>query len=304
MMPWQEKSTQSLTERLFSDIKQSVKQRDSVRSDQYDALCKILVDLADRLQGQRMDDLRKADPSVPAGWSVRQWKQFWETYDPHWNKTTDEIPANHPVILKLEAKNRELVEKIETLKNQVKHAQDVQDSLSKQLAHFRIAEKKREIEKKRKKDAALPDRYRQIVLEARNLPEQIPSQKFQEELLSSPQGWPRKHRILYIMAHTGWAARLELDHVLSLVEGVSSRSGSIKRVLGNLMNHKFIEQATASFARNEKISSLIILRFTKNGLSLCSELGWEVVESEWEKLQEEEYFTTTIHRLRAQKIIS
>lgn len=302
-MPWGERSTQDLNSQLLSGIDGSVRQKSEVFTNQIRELCAVLETLANLLQSERMDRKRKEDPNAPKNWSVADWKSFWQGYDPRWGQEIVNIPANHPALLELQVENQNLGTAMGKLKLQVKHAEGIQKDLADQLRQYRIAEKQAQEEKLRKKDAAIPDRYREVVLQARALPEKIPQEKYKNELMKPPQRWPRKYRMLYVIAQTGWASRLELDHVLGLIEEVSPKNGSIKRILGELLIPGFLEQAIVSFTKDEKITSLVIVRLATKGISLCDTFGWEVAESEWDILQSEPEFREKFSQLHALNVL-
>ena len=96
------------------------------------------------------------------------------------------------------------------------------------------------------------------------------------------QAWPRVASALYLLSTTGISARFELQAMLARQFGISSRSGSLRRIFeGRLVDDFLIREETLpTFGRHR----LTVVRLTKEGRALCHSFGWEVVESDWDRL--------------------
>jgi len=95
----------------------------------------------------------------------------------------------------------------------------------------------------------------------------------------------RRERILqglYLLATTGLSVGQELRAVMEMILGVSSGSLSIQQVFhADLPALGLAIKETPYFVRS---SRLALFRLSDLGHRACRELGWPVVESEWERL--------------------
>jgi len=95
----------------------------------------------------------------------------------------------------------------------------------------------------------------------------------------------RRERILqglYLLATTGLSVGQELRAVMEIILGVSPGSLSIQQVFhAELPVLGLVIKETPYFIRS---SRLALLRLSDQGRQVCQELGWRVVESEWDRL--------------------
>jgi len=95
----------------------------------------------------------------------------------------------------------------------------------------------------------------------------------------------RRERILqglYLLATTGLSVGQELRAVMEIVLGVSPGSLSIQQVFhADLPAMGLAIKETPYFIRS---SRLALFRLSDLGRQACLEMGWPVVESEWERL--------------------
>ena len=95
----------------------------------------------------------------------------------------------------------------------------------------------------------------------------------------------RRERILqglYLLATTGLSVGQELRAVMEIILGVSPSSLSIQQVFhADLPALGLVIKETPYFIRS---SRLALFRLSDLGRQACQELGWPVVESEWERL--------------------
>lgn len=95
----------------------------------------------------------------------------------------------------------------------------------------------------------------------------------------------RRERILqglYLLSTTGLSVGQELRAVMEIVLGVSPGSLSIQQVFhADLPGLGLVIKETPYFIRS---SRLALFRLSDVGRHTCRELGWPVVESEWDRL--------------------
>jgi len=95
----------------------------------------------------------------------------------------------------------------------------------------------------------------------------------------------RRERILqglYLLAATGLSVGQELRAVMEIVLGVSPGSLSIQQVFhADLPALGLAIKETPYFIRSSRLS---LFRLSNRGRQACQELGWPVVESEWDRL--------------------
>ena len=95
----------------------------------------------------------------------------------------------------------------------------------------------------------------------------------------------RRQRLLqglYILAASGLSVGMELRAVMETALGVSPGSLSVQQVFHvDLPALGLVVKETPYFIRS---SRLALLRLSEMGRRVCWELGWPVIESEWERL--------------------
>ncbi len=96
------------------------------------------------------------------------------------------------------------------------------------------------------------------------------------------QIWPRIAVALHLLATTGVSARFELQARLASQFGLVQRSGSVRRVFEEKLIDDFLirEETLPTFGRHR----LTVVRLTDEGYRLCRSFGWEVVESDWDRM--------------------
>ena len=98
--------------------------------------------------------------------------------------------------------------------------------------------------------------------------------------------WQRQLRrrlyVLYLLSR-GLDIRLEIDHLISQVEGIGSRSGALRKLYDSMVERNLAcREVLAMSAPN---TSLAMLQLTQDGRDLCQALDWPVVESERQRIQ-------------------
>jgi hypothetical protein len=76
--------------------------------------------------------------------------------------------------------------------------------------------------------------------------------------------------------------RLEIDHLISQVEGIGSRTGALRRIYDNMVEKNLISINVMEMSAPN--TSLAMLNLTEDGRELCRIMGWEPNETERERL--------------------
>ena len=90
--------------------------------------------------------------------------------------------------------------------------------------------------------------------------------------------------VLYLMAEKGLSLRLEILEAIAEVDDVKAHSGSLKRMIVNGLIPKGLVTGDNFRMQLSRPAQLAVLRLTDDGRELCRILGWEPVESEWERM--------------------
>jgi len=87
--------------------------------------------------------------------------------------------------------------------------------------------------------------------------------------------------ILDLLASRGIACRYEISGILAQKLNISPRAGSLQNLYIDLVNADLICADTFPVCFHSKLAGI---RLTEKGKKLCHDFGWQVVESEWERL--------------------
>jgi hypothetical protein len=91
----------------------------------------------------------------------------------------------------------------------------------------------------------------------------------------------RKLYVLYLLSR-GLDIRLEIDHLVSQVEGIGSRTGALRRLYDSMVEKNLIGRQVLEMSAPN--TSLAMLQLTQDGRQLCQVLGWDMLESERERI--------------------
>ncbi len=97
------------------------------------------------------------------------------------------------------------------------------------------------------------------------------------------RNWKRKALITAMLAATGWSMRMGIAESVARSEGISARSGSLRRVFDLMEKEGLIWVQVAQLADH----AIAVIGLTDRGKELARFMGVEPVESEWETLQRE-----------------
>ena len=257
----------------------------------------VLSEQAQRMAGSLVEDARRTDPNAPDNWDPERWRAFF---------------ASLPVYGSGSAWNESLLTELERLKGE-------NQSLRKKLASLPpssapapinrpsgICMEQPEVEALPCVEGSIPQPGRdpgpvdldpqswmlahaQLLGELRNLslPLALPV-RFQSHFPKTglneadrERQVRRKLYVLYLLSR-GLDIRLEIDHLVSQVEGIGSRTGALRRLYDSMVEKNLISREVLEMSAPN--TSLAMLQLTQDGRQLCQVLGWNMLESERERI--------------------
>jgi hypothetical protein len=259
----------------------------------------VLTELAERLAGTQIEDARRVDPTAPENWGPEEWRKFFRSIPTHQtgNGWYDDLYEKKA---KLKGENRYLKDQLDATespsapvqaKDKPEMNSEILPVISTPVSPDMTALPQPTIDPV-VVDIAQKDHQFSHVDLLRNLrslrlPSALPA-RFENHFpkASLNEGdWERQVRrklyVLYLIS-LGMDIRLEIDYLISQVEGISSRTGALRRVYDSMVDRNLISREVLEMSAPN--TSLAMLRLTGDGRQLCRILGWGVVETERERL--------------------
>lgn len=261
--------------RALEDLLQSERELRNLAEATVRELRQVLIETAIRLDGTHLEEMRREDPDIPARWTVHDWRHFMMSIPvpSRWADRSGEWLHE----------KRELLQQIEALKARLAELQTAPPSV-------------------RPPDAAgmqsipgIPDGMTPpmdaLVERTKEVLRDVPAR--------SPVGFsldggnrtggdrarvfPRYWSVLYLIGHFGLAATMEIEHAVADVFGVRPGSGSLRRVLSDLMDAGIIHSEVLEIALPR--TALRVARLTETGTALYREVFSETPrENDWGRL--------------------
>ena len=98
----------------------------------------------------------------------------------------------------------------------------------------------------------------------------------------SDRAWPRAALAVQILAVTGCSALLDLYRLMSCELGVSPRAGSLARLVRETLTRAgWVETWTLPFIGHSRLG---VIQLSGPGRAFARQMGWEPVESDWERI--------------------
>ena len=273
---------QAVYQRSLGDLLAAEKaRRQAVEADRA-RLVQLLTRLAQRHDGQRLEELRRQDPGTPEHWSAEEWTVFFSS-PPVVQAQARTWGANGNGHRKTETGDlRRRQDEVRRLETHIEHLHAGADGRPKTGDRERASDERQETE-----DGTQ-------ILTAKSLPAPLnafspPNAPYKYKGLLTNHGlttlrWRRGSMMLYLMATCGINAHLEMDVFVAKREGLSYRSNSTKKPLENLAAAGLVIAETLRMEVGDFRTALKLARLTDEGRQLCDALGWPVVESDWDRL--------------------
>lgn len=256
----------------------------------------LVLELAQRLAGEALEARRRDNPAIPQVWTAADWTAFWNGVSVGtgggWTKPKGNgHEALERRIVQLEGELTALRERLERAQAEAAQERRAREELQKRLDEAQQAKAKpKKGEARRPAEriltpAELPELWRKLVEEMSGMVVPPAPERFKAQLKPKESGirYRRKVLVLYAVARGGISSRMEIDRVVSVVEGLSERTNSVRRPVDDLVKSGLLVSDNIRMYKPFE-TGLAVYRLSEDGRALCALWGWTVVESEWERL--------------------
>lgn len=259
----------------------------------------LVLELAQRLAGEALEARRVENPGVPQVWTPADWRAFWWGVNltaKSWGRPNGNGNGHEALerrIVQLEGELTALRERLERAQAEAAQARRSREELQKRLEEVKEkpkAQHKEQAEAKRPAERILtadelPALWHRLVEEMSGMVVPPAPERFKAQLKpkESDIRYRRKVLVLYTLATGGISSRMEIDRVVSVVEGLSERTNSVRKPLDELVQTGLLLCETIRMTSPFE-TGLAVYRLSEDGKALCALWGWQVVENEWERL--------------------
>ena len=283
---------QAVYQRSLSDLLAAEKaRRQAVEADRA-RLVGLLTRLAQRHDGQRLEEFRRQDPGTPEHWSAEEWTEFFssppavQAQARTWGANGSGHGNNGHRKTKPDDLKR-MQDEVRRLETHIEHLHANAVGRPEIGDGEQVSAGEQEIEDQPPESGKAPVARPPSSVHLTDFsPPQIP---YKYKGLLKNHGlnslrWRRGSMMLYLMAMRGINAHLEMDVFVAKREGLSYRSNSTKKPLENLAAAGLVIAETLRMEVGDFRTALKLARLTDEGRQLCDALGWPVVESDWDRL--------------------
>jgi hypothetical protein len=287
-----------LHERSLHDLLDSEREVRMALESEYRKLVALIEKLARRHYGAALEDQRRAAPEAVQSWTAQDWEKFFLKVSKVTQSQSDMSQTinswSRPAVVGPSQNGNDAEKELALFKK------DNQELL-KEIDHLQAEGKRQQRKLLQKRSESSKKLGRSISLDAFQMPSVSLKCRDLENKFGSLQ-WRRAIMILYLMVNFGINAPVELDRYIAPMEGLSFRSNAIKNSAKKLIQVGLVMGDTLRFKR-PKLNldfALWVLRLTDRGRAFCQTLGWQPIESEWERLlrltpSEEEYHLVMLY---------
>jgi hypothetical protein len=259
----------------------------------------VLTEQAQRMAGSQIEDARRSDPNAPENWGPERWRKFFASL-PVWGTGYGWNEDLIGELERLKGENQSLKGKLASLSSSSYLAsadsnpatgseQPPVDSSIIPLESTSLPQPSSDPSIVELDPQGLTFDHLDLLHELRllRLPSTLPA-RFQSHFVKvglNEADWERQVRrklfVLYLLSR-GLDIRLEIDHLISQVEGIGSRTGALRRIYDSLVDKNLISREVMEMSAPN--TSLAMLQLTQDGRQLCQILGWVVCESERQRI--------------------
>jgi len=286
-------------QRAMEDLMQAERTMRKKSEETIRAMRQVLVEIANRFDGTRLETLRRDDPSIPANWGALDWKKFFNEVSVPSAGWVNAVPLDMPAL-------RELQRQISALQTALKKAElDLKDERTKMPAVVvsspaQIARPVVNIEQPLAAADAIENipsgttpALTVIIEDTKRIFTTFPS-KIPAALSNVLDGggrtggdlarvFQRYWLILYLIGNWRLTASMELEEALANTVGVSAGSGSMRRVMLDLEEAKVLVFEILDLKSPR--TSLKLYRFSAEGEALYQALFQRrPYENDWSRL--------------------
>ena len=259
----------------------------------------VLTEQAQRMAGSQIEDARRIDPIAPENWGPERWRKFFANLPERgtgngWN---DNLPGE---LERLKGENQTLKNKLALLSSSsflasgdsdpaISSEQIIQDSFPVPLESTALPQPASDPTVVDIDPHCLTFAHQDLLRELRALrfPITLPA-RFESHFpkvglkeADRERQVRRKLYVLYLLSR-GLDIRLEIDHMISQMEGIGSRTGALRRLYDSMVEKNLISCEVMEMSAPN--TSLAMLQLTQDGSDLCQILGWDVKETERQRI--------------------
>lgn len=250
----------------------------------------LLLETAVRLDGERLEAIRRENPLIPSMWTVAEWREFLRGI-PDVRGWGAPVQSSTP-----SAHERDLLQQIDALRTQLDEAFRQLDE-ERQRAEVSVAVNPVSVPDGAMTGIELPKGATPCLLDliedVKNILPTLPAKPpvaFAKILDGGgrtggdlKRAFQRYWIALYLVGRWGLSASMEIEEVLAAIAGVSSGSGSLRRILVDLANAAFLSSEILTM--DAPRTALRLYRLSPEGEKLFESLfRQKPEESEWSKL--------------------
>lgn len=250
----------------------------------------LLLETAIRLDGERLEKIRRENPLIPSIWTVAQWREFLRDI-PDTRGWGTPVQSTAPT-----AHERDLLQQIEALQTQLENAFHQLDE-EKQRAQLAVVAQSHAASNDAITGIDLPNGATPCLLDlnedVKNLLPSLPAKPptaFAKTLDGGgriggdlKRAYQRYWIALYMIGRWRLSASMEIEEVLAAMAGVSSGSGSLRRILVDLANTSLL--GSEILTMDSPRTALRLYRLSPEGEKLFEALfKQKPEENEWSKL--------------------
>lgn len=286
-------------QRALSDLLQAERsmrqQTESVIRD----LQQVLLELAIRLDGERFEVLRRSDPGVPGSWTVKEWRGFF-------SQVSLPVKGWGGASQKDTQAQRELMQQLEALKAKLAKAEgELETERKKPTETLPILAYREREHAPVQNSAAIPLPENGEGMVEATPPVSLLIEDVKKALPSFPKkpaasfskvldgghrtggdlvrAFQRYWTTLYLVGHWRLAVSMELEEALAAASSVSVGAGSLRRVLGDLIESNIL--VTETLQLQNPATRLKLFRLSADGERLYQALfARRPNENEWSRL--------------------
>lgn len=254
---------------VYQEVVEAERELRSMAEKQIQELRAVLTEVAMRFAGTRLEARRREDPLAPDRWTAAEWRAFWASL-PRRPRSEEAWLGEAELTRRLrqaEARAAAAEARVEELRQLLRSAQQEPD-----------AEPEAEAPPPKERAPLPAPRVTWPPVPAR------PPARFAAGLSPGAKGWRRQAWFLYLVGVQGWSLWFEVLTAIAAAEGVTPRTGSLRRACDDLIEAGHVGTVNLKLHLGSTNTNLKVVWLTPRGRELCGELGWGTVEGEWERL--------------------
>ena len=276
-------------QRALSDLLQAERSLREMNESVLRDMRQALLETAIRLDGERLEALRRTDPAIPSNWSPADWRKFFSQVSQGWGGAG----TRETRLLQLE----KLVESLKKKLAQAEARTAASPSHSQAISPAPAPQTMTPIPSLSVAGllpGAVPS-LSALIADAQQVGQSLPqsaSATFKKSLVNGggrtggdlPRAFQRYWILLYLVGHWGLTVSTELEDILSAVVDISAGSGSLRRLLGDLSEKSdiFVSETVKA---DSPSTSLKLFRLSAQGERLYQSLfNRRINENEWSRL--------------------